>query len=202
HIAETRRGGEPPTEAVILTGRRLGRALCLSAGATALAFLSFSVTDFVGMAQLGIIGAAGTVIAFLTAATLIPAVVAVRPRTAGTVERRREPLPAVRRLRILPWIVLAVGAMAVWPAGHVRFEADPMALRNPNAPAVQTFRLLTESPRTTPYRASVLAPSAETAEKIAARFEGVPGVAGTVTIRDLIPRDQDEKLFMLDIAAP
>ncbi|HET7410360.1 MAG TPA: MMPL family transporter, partial [Paracoccaceae bacterium] len=202
HIAETRRGGVPPTEAVLLTGRRTGLALCLSMATTALAFLSFSITDFEGMAQLGVIGAAGTIIAFLTAATLIPAVIAFRPRTAGTVDPRREPLPAVRRMRALPYIVLALGLAAIWPATQVRFDADPMALRNPEAPSVQAFQMLAEQPQTTPYRASVLAPSAEAAADIAARFEGVPGVARAVTIQDLIPENQDEKLFLLDIAAP
>lgn len=202
HIAETRRGGVPPAEAVVLTGRRTGLALCLSAGSSALAFLSFSTTDFTGMAQLGVIGAGGILIAFLTAATLIPALIAFRPGIAGSVELRREPLPAIRRFHALPWLVLVLGAAALWPAMHAHFEADPMALRDPAAPAVQTFRMLTESPRTTPYRASVLVPSAEAAAEVAVRFADMPGVAGTVTLQDLIPEDQDEKLFMLDIAAP
>ncbi|HLS19648.1 MAG TPA: efflux RND transporter permease subunit [Paracoccaceae bacterium] len=202
NIAETRRGGEPPTESVYLTGRRIGLALCLSAGTTVLAFLSFSVTDFTGMAQLGVIGAAGTVIALATALTLIPAVVAFRPRTAGTVAPRREPLPAVRRMRALPYIVLALGAAAIWPASHVHFDADPMALRNPDSPSVRAFRTLADSPQTTPYRANVLAGSAEEAAAIAVRFKEVPGVANAVTIADLIPADQEEKLFQLDIAAP
>lgn len=202
HIAETRRGGAPPAEAVLLTGRRTGTALVLSAATTALAFLAFSTTDFVGMAQLGLIGAAGTVIAFLTAATLIPAVIAFRPRTAGTVDPRREPLRPVRRMRALPWIVLLLGAASIWPAMHVRFDADPMALRNPDAPSVRAFRMLAGSPLTTPYRAHVLAPSAEGAGEIAARFEDVSGVASAITIQDLIPEDQDKKLMLLDIAAP
>lgn len=202
NIAETRRGGEPPTESVYLTGRRIGLALCLSAGTTMLAFLSFSVTDFTGMAQLGVIGGVGTLIALATAMTLIPAVIAFRPRTAGTVDPRREPLPAVRRMRALPYIVLALGAAAIWPASHVHFDADPMALRNPDSPSVRAFRMLAESPQTTPYRANVLASSADDAAAIAARFKDVPGVANAVTITDLIPADQADKLFQLDIAAP
>ncbi len=202
HIAETRRGGVPPAEAVLLTGQRTGKALVLSAGTTALSFLAFSITNFVGMAQLGLIGSAGTIIAFLTAATLIPAVIAFRPRTAGTVESRREPLRPVRRMRALPYVVLLLGAAAVWPAIHVRFDADPMALRDPNSPSVRAFRMLAASPQTTPYRANVLAPSAEAAGEIAARFRDVPGVASAVTIQTLIPHDQDQKLMLLDIAAP
>lgn len=205
HVAETRRQGHAPNESVVLTGARTGMALSLSTLTTVLAFLAFSITDFAGMAQLGVIGSAGVVFAFATAATLIPAVISLWPRLAGKVGS--EPEPALRpmpgrRWRILPFLVLAIGLAALWPARHVRFDADPMALRNPEAPSVVAFRMLAESPRTTPYRANVLAPTEQKAVEIAQKFEGVPGVASAVTIDSLVPKDQDEKLMMLDIAAP
>ena len=203
HIAEIRRQGVPPVDAVVLTGTRTGMALMLNAATAALAFLAFATTDFTGMAQLGVIGSGGVVLALAVAATLIPAVIAFRPRTAGTVDPRPEPMARVgRRWRALPFVVLAVGAAALYPALQVRFDPDPMALRDPAAPSVAAFRTLSESPQTNPYRANVLAPSAEAAAEIAARFEDVPGVAGAVTIEDLIPQDQDTKLMLLDIAAP
>ena len=46
-------------DAVLLTGRRTGMARALNAATAALAFLAFATTDFVGMAQLGIIGSGG-----------------------------------------------------------------------------------------------------------------------------------------------
>jgi hopanoid biosynthesis associated RND transporter like protein HpnN len=169
----------------------------------ALAFLAFATTDFTGMAQLGLIGGGGVIIALAVAMTLIPAVIAFRPRTAGTVDPRPEPMVLVgRRWRALPVVVLAVGAAALYPALQVRFDPDPMALRDPSAPAVTAFRALSDSPQTNPYRANVLAGSAEEASQIAGRFRDVPGVAAAVTIDNLIPRDQDAKLMLLDIAAP
>lgn len=203
HIAETRRQGVPPVDAVLLTGTRTGMALALNAATAALAFLAFATTDFTGMAQLGLIGSGGVIIAFAVATTLIPAVIAFRPRTAGTVDPRSEPMVLVgRRWRALPFVVLGAGAAALYPALQVRFDADPMALRNPAAPSVVAFRMLSESPQTNPYRANVLTGSAEAAAAIAARFEDVPGVASAVTLQTLIPKDQDEKLMLLDIAAP
>ena len=203
HIAETRRQGVPPVDAVVLTGTRTGMALALNAATAALAFLAFATTDFTGMAQLGIIGSGGVILALAVAATLIPAVIAFRPRTAGTVDPRFEPMARVgRRWRALPFVVLAIGAAAVLPALQVRFDADPMALRDPAAPSVAAFRMLAQSPQTSPYRANVLAGSAQQAAEIAGRFADVPGVAGAVTIQNLIPEDQDAKLMLLDIAAP
>ena len=143
------------------------------------------------------------IIAFAVATTLIPAVVALRPRTAGTVDPRPEPMALVgRRWRALPFVVLGVGAAALYPALQVRFDADPMALRDPTAPSVAAFRMLSQAPRTSPYRASVLTASAEEAAALAGRFQDVPGIAAAVTIADLVPRDQDAKLMLLDIAAP
>ena len=203
HIAEIRRQGVPPVDAVVLTGTRTGMALGLNVATAALAFLAFATTDFVGMAQLGIIGSGGVVIALAVAMTLIPAVIAFRPRTAGTVDPRPEPMAMVgRRWRALPFVVLAIGAAALYPALHVRFDPDPMALRDPTAPSVMAFRMLEQSPQTNPYRANVLTKSAEEAAAVAQRFENVPGVAGAVTIQNLIPSHQDDKLALLDIAAP
>ncbi len=203
HIAEIRRQGVPPVDAVVQTGTQTGMALGLNVATAALAFLAFATTDFVGMAQLGVIGSGGVVIALAVAITLIPAVIAFRPRTAGTVDPRQEPMVLVgRRWRALPIVVLVIGAAALYPAMQVRFDPDPMALRDPAAPSVAAFRMLEETPQTNPYRANVLAGSAEEAAEIAARFKGVPEVAGAVTIENLIPRDQDAKLMLLDIAAP
>ena len=98
--------------------------------------------------------------------------------------------------------MLGVGAAALYPALQVRFDADPMALRDPTAPSVAAFRMLSQAPRTSPYRASVLTASAEEAAALAGRFQDVPGIAAAVTIADLVPRDQDAKLMLLDIAAP
>ena len=207
HLGEMRRLGTPPAEAVAMTGRRTGLALGLSALTTALAFLAFAWTDFHGMAQLGVIGSAGVLIAFATAATLIPAATALRPAMTGRAgEPETTPRATLSRLRppaaLAPALILALAAAALWPASMARFDADPMALRNPASPSVIAFRELAETPETSPYRTSVLAATAEDAAAIAARLDGAPGVAGAVVLADLVPGEQDEKLALLDLAAP
>ena len=89
HINEQREHGSTPRDAVRLTGQRTGLALGLSAVTTALAFLAFTITEFRGMAQLGLIGAPGVLIAFVVAATMIPAMMAVMPGMAGRVRPHR-----------------------------------------------------------------------------------------------------------------
>ncbi|MEM1164496.1 MAG: MMPL family transporter, partial [Pseudomonadota bacterium] len=135
HIAELRFHATPPKEALRLTGLRSGRALMTCAITTAAAFLAFTVTDFHGMAQLGVIGALGVLIAWSVALFFIPACLALRPGLVGARAPMTVPLrtgaagPAV--------IVLLIGAAAIWPALQARFDTDPMGLRDPGAQSVQ-----------------------------------------------------------------
>jgi len=205
HIAELRAHGSAPADAIRLTAERTGLALGLSALTTALAFLAFAMTDFIGMAQLGVIGAGGALIAFIVAATMIPAVIALRPRLADGALGR--PVIRYRRIpraaqRIGAAMVLALGCAAIWPATQARFEADPMALRDPASGSVVTFRMLAGDVDTTPYRASVLVQSANEANRIAARFRDKPGIGEAIDIGDLVPDGQEAKLMLLDLAAP
>lgn len=199
HITEEHRAGSETAEAIGLTGQRSGLALTLSALTTALAFLAFTVTDFIGMAQLGEIGAGGVILAFLTAITLIPAVLALAPGLA--VGRAGGLAPPLVVPRAAPWVILAVTAAALWPAAQARFDADPMGLRDPDAPSVQAFRALALDPGTSPYRASVLVTSAAEADRVADRLNELPEVAEAINLGDLIPDSQEHKLMQLDFAA-
>jgi hopanoid biosynthesis associated RND transporter like protein HpnN len=204
HIAEQRRHGSPADAAVGLTGQRTGLALALSAVTTSLAFIAFAVTDFDGMTQLGLIGAAGVLIAFTVAITFIPAALGVWPKIAGC-PASVEPQVASARARLrpaFPMIVIAAGLAAVLPASQARFDADPMGLRDQDAPSVRAFRSLAETPETTPYRASVLASSIIEASEIAESFKGQKFIGEALSINDLIPKDQERKLDLLDFAYP
>lgn len=201
HVVEMRRSGTPAPDAVILTGRRSGTALVLSAVTTSLAFLAFMATDFDGMAQLGLIGGIGVLIAFAVAATLIPACVSIWPDLAGVEAVKTAPPPVAHNSPLPAILALTLGLASIWPATLARFDSDPMGLRNPDAPSVIAFRALAETPETSPYRASVLADSGDDAAEIAAAFENTPGIGAAVSVADLIPDQQDEKLTILDITA-
>jgi len=202
-VVEVRGTGASATEAVVATGRRSGLALALSAATTSLAFLAFATTDFAGMAQLGLIGGFGVLVAFAVAATLVPAVVALAPRIAGgptdaavraTEERREGTGVAVA--------VLLLGVAAILPATQARFDADPMGLRDPAAASVRAYDRIAAGTDATPHRISVVTGSRADAEARAERLEGAPGIGSAIWIGDLVPEDQDDKLAFLDFAAP
>ncbi len=205
HIMETRRRGESTPASVQLSIREVGGALALCAPTTALAFFAFVPTQFVGMAQLGIISGAGVLIAFLVAITVIPAAAAILPvSVTGRVPAAGRHLTGLASGRIgrglaLLTVVLGIAAIPLLP--QVRFDADPMRLRDPDSPSVQTFQRLFDDPNTTPYRLSVLLESQEEAEALGTRLEALSQVGKVISLQDFVPDDQDIKLDLIDLAS-
>lgn len=207
HINAARPGTDGLMQSVTGMGRTIGGALLLSAVTTAIAFLSFSPTDFVGIAQLGVLGAAGVLIAFLVSITFVPAMVCIFPGLArssknAAVADSGEPLPDRSPLRHLVWLIpiAAVGAAIV--GGSVRFDADPLALRDPDSQSMLSLGWLQDDPDTAPYRLSVVVPNEEQAVEAASQFKKLDEVYEAVTLRDFIPEGQNEKFELIDLAYP
>ncbi|MEM1298890.1 MAG: MMPL family transporter, partial [Pseudomonadota bacterium] len=129
HAVELRGTGATDHDAMVMTGQRTGLALVLSAVTTSLAFLAFAMTDFRGMAQLGLIGGVGVLIAFAVASTLIPALAALFPQLTKARTTDATPPTPRRASAVLPLIVLILGTAALIPASNARFDADPIGLR-------------------------------------------------------------------------
>ncbi len=209
HIAEDAQRLEPK-RAIVASAAGLGPALLLTAATTSVAFLVFATTDFIGMAQLGIIGGIGVLIAFFVAVTLIPAVMALRPglvtapghdRGAGApvlqpLRSWRDPGPVGAALALL----IGLGALAFVP--QVRFDADPMALRDPGARSVEVYDWLAAEPDLAPLRLDLLTTDPETAARTAARLAELPQVGRSLWLGDLVPSDQDAKLDLIDLVWP
>ena len=199
HLEEEADGG-PASAALGRTGALIGPALGLSAVSTAAAFLAFTVTDFVGMGQLGLIGGAGVLIAFAVTVTLVPAAVALRPGLAAG-KGRRIALPTAERGRAGPLAALAVGLAALVLAPAARFDADPMGLRDPDAPSVRAYDWLAADAALGPLRLSVMTDE-DAAPALAARLAALGTVREARWIGDFVPTRQDDKLALIDLAWP
>jgi len=200
HLDERARQN-PPDGAILATARTLGPALALTASSTALGFLAFATTEFHGMAQLGLIGGVGVMIALAVTLTLIPAVVALSPRLALGRARGRLPVPEGPG-RVVPWLALALGLAAAGIATEARFDADPMALRDPEARSVAVYDWLVADPDTHPLTLNLIAETRERAAREAERLAALPEVAGTVWLGDLAPANQAAKLALIDLSWP
>ncbi|MEO1136953.1 MAG: MMPL family transporter, partial [Pseudomonadota bacterium] len=204
HIQEHRAAGRDNISALRRAIHEVGPALALAAPTTALAFLSFVPTKFDGIAQLGVIAGAGVIIAFLVTVTFAPAALALfrtkpQRRASGRVRgffnwisRHSGPIAAAT-------ILFGVGALFLMP--QVRFDADQMALRNPNAPSVQGFNLLFDDPETAPYRLSYLADTQDDAIATAQTARALETVDAVRLLPNYVPEAQDEKLELIDFGA-
>jgi hopanoid biosynthesis associated RND transporter like protein HpnN len=184
------------------TAATIGPALVLASIATAIGFFSFVPTSYTGIQGLGWIAGAGMIIAILLNFVLLPALLTVlRPR--GEPEpvgfRMLAPLDLLllrrRRWFLAGAALLAAACLALLPA--VRFDFDPLNLKDARSESVATARDLMNDPMTTPYSAKVLAPSLREAAATAERLEKLFEVAHAVTAASFIPKDQEPKLAII-----
>ena len=188
-----------PRPAFYRTIREIGTALALTAPTTALAFFAFSPTDFVGMGQMGILGGLGVLVAFAVAMSLLSAIIPYLPHPKKPVAGL--PIPRGEKgVRIIGVGVLVLGVLALPLLPQARFDADPMALRNPDSPSVKAFGLLFASTDTVPYRLNILVPQGDGAAALADEIGNLPEVDSVRYLGAFIPDNQQAKLDLLDYA--
>jgi hopanoid biosynthesis associated RND transporter like protein HpnN len=184
----------------------VGGALALCALAAAIAFFSFLPTAYRGVSELGLIAGVGMFIALFANLTVLPAMLALFPVRAADAGRgaqigRTARAAIDRRAQAIVGGAVLLAMLATIAVPFVRFDDDPMNLRNPDAESVATLFELLDDPTVQPYRASVLAKDLEAAASIAARARTLPGVDTALTVQDFIPDGQQDKLDVIDAMA-
>ncbi len=186
--------------------RKAGAPLALAAAATAVGFSSFLPTSYRGLSELGEIAGSGMIIAFLCSITLLPALLTVfkpppEERPMGFaflapvdrfLERWRIPVVAIAVLLVLAGVPLL---------RHLRFDFNPLHLRNAKSQSVATFLKLRKDPEIGANAAEIVAPNLAAASRIARRFEKLPEVREASTLESLLPRHQTAKLGLIAVAA-
>jgi len=83
----------------------------------------------------------------------------------------------------------------------LRFDFNPLHLRNPEVESVATFLELRKDPLTGVNSVEIMAPDLASADATAQKIVGLPQVSRTVTLSDFVPVDQDQKLKLIHDAA-
>jgi uncharacterized protein len=192
--------------AVVKGAEWIGAPLLLAALSAAAGFFSFMPTSYSGLAELGLISGCGMLVAYLACMTLLPAAIRLlkpppEPRPLGYAV-----MAPVDRFLARHRIAVVVATAAIAVAGsplllNLRFDFNPLHLRNQNEEAVATYLALAQSPKLAGNPAEVLSPSAHAAAATAARLSALPQVARASTIDGFVPAQQDEKLRMISSAA-
>lgn len=186
--------------------QRVAVPLSLAAMATAAGFLCFLPTDYKGISELGKIAGAGMLVAFLTSITTLPALLdLLNPPGEG------EPvgyafLAPVDEFLEKHRVVIIVGTLLIAIAGlpllyFMKFDFNPINLRNKNAESIATFLDLRKDPNTGANAINVMTNSEADARKIEAKLEKVPEVLRVMSLDSFVPEDQPAKLKLIAQAA-
>ena len=204
--AERRTCGEL-RKALALTSLGVGLPLTLAAASAAAGFMSFLPTDYIGMAELGLIAGLGMGIAYLASMLLLPALLQIfesacgaasawlrRHGAGGSVPRT----PSHRRSSSRRSLVVLAG-LPLLP--HLRFDFNPLDLRNPNEEAMATYSELSQDPLMNANVMEVLAASPDAAADVAKKLSMLPQVGQARTIDSFVPDGQTGKIAAIKSAA-
>lgn len=200
--------GRSHEDALTETASDVGSSVLLCAVTTAIGFFAFVPTDFVGVAELGLISGAGMFISLFCSLTLLPALLSLPPVPAGAGDARSVvwssgglvslPLRYPRTVRGVA-LVLGIGAVLLLP--KARFDNNPLRVRDPSSESVRTFNELLEKGSSSPWSLNAVAPSLESAQILAERLRELDVVERVVTVADFVPTDQEQKLDIIEDVA-
>jgi hopanoid biosynthesis associated RND transporter like protein HpnN len=192
--------------ALLGTAKGLASPLLLAAASIAAGFYPFLPTAYVGLSELGLIAGTGMIIAFATTVTLLPALLAVlkppgEPEPIGYAVLA----PVDRFLETQrKWVVgttLAVTILGLPLLTGLRFDFNPLDLRSRDSESVATLLDLMTDPDTSPNTLDILEGNATRASALAERLRQLPEVEHVVTLQSFVPKDQEEKLAIIDDAS-
>ncbi|MDD2761864.1 MAG: MMPL family transporter, partial [Methylomonas sp.] len=200
---ECRGQGLDNEQAILTSMDTVGRSLFLCAGTTAIGFLAFIPTDFIGVSELGIISGAGIFIGLAVSLSLLPALLKLLPINTW---------PANGGANLPAWVyafpfehhksILLGSIVAAAAAGFVltqlRFDSNPINLRDPTTQSVISFKKLLKTKNDSPFATSALTDSLTHADELALRFGQLPSVHEAVTLSNLVPEQQEQKLEIID----
>jgi hopanoid biosynthesis associated RND transporter like protein HpnN len=188
--------------ALLRAAERSAVPLSLAAMATAAGFLSFLPTDYKGISELGKIAGVGMMVAFLASITVLPALLKLLNPPG-----EKEPvgyafLAPVDHFLEKHRIAIIAGTLLVAVAGmpalyFLKFDFNPIHLRNAKVESIATYLDLRKDPNTGANAINVMSNSEDEARKTEARLAKVPEVLRTRSLDSFVPPDQPAKLKLI-----
>jgi hypothetical protein len=203
---EERNRDDRLSAALMHTAHSIGVPLTLAAVAVALSFFSFLPTAYRGVSELGQIAGVGMFVAYFTNMTLLPALLKLfnPPGEVASpgfqqlaplddfLDRNRKPV-------LIGTLVVVLGATPLLT--HLRFDFNPLHLKDPHTESMATLLALKDSPEAAVNNVQALAPSLAGADAIAGRLRKLPEVGRVTTLSTFVPADQQQKMMLIASAA-
>ena len=176
--------------------------LSLAAMATAAGFLSFLPTDYKGISELGKIAGVGMLVAFTTSITVLPALLKLLNPPGESEPVGYAFLAPVDYFLEKHRVIIIAGTLLVALAGlpllyFLRFDFNPINLRNPNVESIATFLDLRKDPNTGANAINVMTNSEADVKKIEEKLSKVPEVLRVMSLDSFVPEEQPAKLKLI-----
>ncbi|MEC9373181.1 MAG: MMPL family transporter, partial [Planctomycetota bacterium] len=195
-------------QAVAQAFRGVGAGVVTGALTTAAAFGATALTDFSGMAEMGLIAAGGIALCTISVMTCFPAMLEALPHPERMLRSREggEARPYMRGLlnglNRRPWVFVGVWvgvlALGVWGASQVRYNPDLLSLMPADAESVVWEKRLEESDARSVWHAVVVAENEDEARELTRSLRAQSLVAQVGAAGMLFPADVAEKQAILE----
>ncbi|WP_368622761.1 MMPL family transporter [Paraburkholderia sp. BR13444] len=203
---EERNRDDRLSAALMHTAHSIGVPLTLAAVAVALSFFSFLPTAYRGVSELGQIAGVGMFVAYFTNMTLLPALLKLfNPpgEVASPGFKQLEPvddfLDRNRKPVLIGTLIVVIGAAPL--LAHLRFDFNPLHLKDPHTESMATLLSLKDSPEAAVNNVQALAPSLADADAMAERLRKLPEVGRVNTLSTFVPAEQQQKMMLIASAA-
>ncbi len=190
-------------EAIVEAVRGVGTSLVVCAVTTAAGFYAFIPTPFDGVSELGLISGTGMFISLLVSLTFLPAVLGLcmTPRDAELPDAWLGTgwLAALgSRPRAVVAAAAAVVAVTFAVLPRVKFDSNPIHLRDPHSESVRALKDLAADSQAPLFDLVAVAPNHAEALRWAATLERLPTVRSARTVDSLVPAKQKQKVEIID----
>ena len=180
-----------------------------SAITTSAAFLTLMWTDFLAIAELGLVSAAGIMLCLASMTVVLPAMLVIRDRRRSPAELKRVrsfDLPGLVKIYRRPGIILAAAVAAialVSPfASRIGFDNNLLNLQARGLESVKYEHMLIEKSGETTWFARAVTNTAEESRALADKLKALPSVRGVDDVERVVPSGQKEKIEAVREMAP
>ena len=186
-------------DALVETAASVGPGITVSALASAIGFFAAGLTDFTGVAELGMVAGGGILMCLLAAMAALPAVIVLADRARPD---RKLPMsldfrywikPFVARPRLVLIFALAGTAAVAFAIARLRYDYNLLRLQPAGLESVELEEKLTTQAKESAYFALSMAKTPEEAAARKARFLRLPMVERVDEIASRFPTGVEEK---------
>ncbi|MGO2344141.1 MAG: MMPL family transporter, partial [Vibrio litoralis] len=176
--------------------------LSLCALTSAIGFLGFYPTAYTGLAELGIISAAGMLMGLVATFSVIPVFFFLfgyprKKQQAIEQEHSDEGYWLVEHHKLVIGIAVVLLIVAGIGASQMKFDFSTLVLKSPKSESVNTLEEIQQQGLTSSYQMMMLAKTPEQAQQWQQQLATLPEVSNALSINSFLPQNRNSKSVTL-----